>query len=91
MFVCLFQVCSHGIHLYFNLSNCIICILNRIRLNIMQHIPHLAKQLGKDFFSEKLTTPCVGWLRDDISTIRQAAAENLKVSMDMVNFQKIKL
>lgn len=50
----------------------------RIRLAIMQHIPHLAKQLGKDFFSEKLTTHCVGWLRDDISTIRQAAAANLK-------------
>jgi len=52
----------------------------RIRLAIMQYIPHLAKQLGKDFFTEKLITHCVGWLRDDISSIRQAAAENLKVS-----------
>ena len=50
----------------------------RIRLAIMQHIPHLAKQLGKEFFSDKLTSHCVGWLKDDISTIRQAAAENLK-------------
>jgi hypothetical protein len=58
----------------------------RIRLAIMQHIPHLAKQLGKDFFSEKLTTHCVGWLRDDISTIRQAAAENLKVYKETTSF-----
>ena len=44
----------------------------------MQHIPLLAKQLGKEFFREKLTNLCVGWLGDDISTIRKAAAENLK-------------
>ena len=46
----------------------------------MQHIPLLAKQLGKDFFSEQLVKLCVGWLGDDISTIRKAAVENLKVS-----------
>lgn len=56
----------------------------RIRLAIMQHIPNLAKQLGKEFFTEKLISHCVGWLRDDISTIRQAAAENLKVTMLML-------
>ncbi len=44
----------------------------------MQHIPLLANQLGKDFFSEKLTDLCVDWLGDDISTIRTSAAENLK-------------
>lgn len=50
----------------------------RIRLAIIQHIPLLAKQLGRDFFSEKLASLCVGWLGDDISSIRQAAATNLK-------------
>eukprot|EP00566_Odontella_aurita_P008355 CAMPEP_0113564216 /NCGR_PEP_ID=MMETSP0015_2-20120614/21495_1 /TAXON_ID=2838 /ORGANISM="Odontella" /LENGTH=667 /DNA_ID=CAMNT_0000466271 /DNA_START=185 /DNA_END=2188 /DNA_ORIENTATION=- /assembly_acc=CAM_ASM_000160 len=50
----------------------------RIRLAIIQHIPLLAKQLGEDFFSEKLSSLCVGWLGDDISSIRQAAATNLK-------------
>jgi len=50
----------------------------RIRLAIIQHIPLLAKQLGKDFFSEKLSSLCVTWLGDDISSIRQAAATNLK-------------
>jgi serine/threonine-protein phosphatase 2A regulatory subunit A len=50
----------------------------RIRLAIIQHIPLLAKQLGKEFFTEKLAALCVGWLGDDIATIRQAAASNLK-------------
>jgi serine/threonine-protein phosphatase 2A regulatory subunit A len=50
----------------------------RIRLAIIHHIPLLAKQLGKDFFSEKLASLCVAWLGDDISSIRQAAAANLK-------------
>ena len=59
--------------------------LERIRLAIMQHIPLLAKQLGKDFFSGKLTSLCVGWLGDDISSVRQAAAINLKVSMKQIH------
>lgn len=50
----------------------------RIRLAIIQHIPLLAKQLGVEFFSEKLASLCVGWLGDDISSIRHAAAVNLK-------------
>jgi len=50
----------------------------RIRLAIIQHIPLLARQLGIDFFTEKLASICVGWLGDDISTIRGAAAQVLK-------------
>eukprot|EP00558_Chaetoceros_sp_UNC1202_P003746 CAMPEP_0197236686 /NCGR_PEP_ID=MMETSP1429-20130617/3719_1 /TAXON_ID=49237 /ORGANISM="Chaetoceros sp., Strain UNC1202" /LENGTH=182 /DNA_ID=CAMNT_0042695525 /DNA_START=47 /DNA_END=595 /DNA_ORIENTATION=- len=50
----------------------------RIRLAIMQHIPLLAKQLGEEFFTEQMTNLCVGWLKDDISSIRKSAAENLK-------------
>jgi serine/threonine-protein phosphatase 2A regulatory subunit A len=42
------------------------------------HIPLLARQLGIDFFSDKLASLCVGWLGDDIASIRTAAAENLK-------------
>ena len=56
----------------------IFAVLRRIRLAIIQHIPLLAKQLGRDFFTDKLSSLCVGWLGDDISTIRQAAAKNLK-------------
>lgn len=40
-------------------------------------MPLLAKQLGRDFFTEKLTSICVGWLGDHIATIRVAAAQNL--------------
>lgn len=50
----------------------------RIRLATMQHIPLLAKQLGTDFFTDNIVKLCVGWLGDDISSIRMAAAENLK-------------
>jgi serine/threonine-protein phosphatase 2A regulatory subunit A len=47
-------------------------------LAIIQHVPLLAKQLGRDFFTDKLSSLCIGWLGDDIATIRQAAAKNLK-------------
>jgi len=50
----------------------------RIRLAIIQHIPLLAKQLGIDFFTDRLSSVCVGWLGDDISTIRVASADVLK-------------
>ena len=44
----------------------------------MQHIPLLAKQLGQEFFNDQMIKLCVGWLGDNISTIRKSAAENLK-------------
>lgn len=50
----------------------------RIRLAIIQQIPLLADHLGRDFFTERLAGLCVGWLGDDIATIRHAAAVNLK-------------
>ena len=50
----------------------------RIRLSIIQQIPLLADHLGRDFFTERLAALCVGWLGDDIATIRHAAAVNLK-------------
>jgi serine/threonine-protein phosphatase 2A regulatory subunit A len=52
----------------------------RIRLAIIDHVPLLAKQLGEGVFSENLSTLCVAWLGDDISSIREAAAKNLMVS-----------
>jgi serine/threonine-protein phosphatase 2A regulatory subunit A len=47
-------------------------------LAIIQQIPLLAKQLGQDFFTDKLSSICVNWLGDDIATIRDAATTNLK-------------
>lgn len=55
----------------------------RIRLAIIKHIPLLAKQLGIEFFSDKLASLCIGWLGDDIATIRSAAAENLKELVEL--------
>ncbi len=49
----------------------------RIRLSIIAHMPLLAEQLGQSFFNEKLTSLCVSWLADDISSIRDAAATNV--------------
>jgi serine/threonine-protein phosphatase 2A regulatory subunit A len=46
----------------------------RIRLAIIQQIPRLADHLGRDFFTERLVGLTVGWLGDDIATIRAAAA-----------------
>ena len=61
------------------------CPFHRIRLAIIDKIPTLAKQLGKNFFSDKLSGLCVAWLGDDIASIRQAAAINLQVSIILPN------
>ncbi|KAL7463149.1 hypothetical protein ACHAXS_003535 [Conticribra weissflogii] len=50
----------------------------RVRIAVIARVPLLAKQLGKEFFDDKLLSLCVGWLGDDISSIREAAATNLK-------------
>jgi serine/threonine-protein phosphatase 2A regulatory subunit A len=47
-------------------------------LAIIQQIPLLARQLGRDFFTDKLVAICINWLGDDIATIRDAATFNLK-------------
>jgi serine/threonine-protein phosphatase 2A regulatory subunit A len=46
----------------------------RVRLAI---IPVLAKQLGKEYFGEKLSALCLAWLDDSVYSIRRAATENL--------------
>ena len=54
------------------------CHIFRIRLAIIEQTPLLAKQLGKDFFTDKLSSVCVNWLGDDIATIREAATKNIQ-------------
>ena len=49
----------------------------RIRLAVIERIPLLANQLGKEVFTDELLTLCVGWLGDDISSIREATATSL--------------
>jgi serine/threonine-protein phosphatase 2A regulatory subunit A len=48
-------------------------------------------QLGKDFFTEKLISLCVGWLGDDIAMIRHAAATNVKVRAQVKSLLQLSL
>lgn len=50
----------------------------RVRLAIIEFMPLIARQLGLEFFDAELTNLCVRWLGDDVSSIRESAAENLK-------------
>jgi len=50
----------------------------RVRLAIIEYIPLLASQLGVNFFDEKLSQLCMGWLGDTVFSIRDAATRNLK-------------
>ena len=61
-----------------SIPNSCICFTFRIRLAIIEQTPLLAKQLGKDFFTDKLSNICVNWLGDDIATIREAATKNIQ-------------
>ncbi|POM70079.1 Protein phosphatase 2, partial [Phytophthora palmivora] len=50
----------------------------RIRLAIIEYIPLLAAQLGRDYFEEQLSELCMAWLVDNVYSIREAATINLK-------------
>ncbi|GMF65037.1 unnamed protein product [Phytophthora lilii] len=50
----------------------------RIRLAIIEYIPLLAAQLGRDYFEEQLSELCMSWLVDNVFSIREAATINLK-------------
>lgn len=50
----------------------------RVRLAIIEHIPMLGEQLGKVFFSEKLSNLCLTCLGDDVYSVRRLAACNLE-------------
>ncbi len=36
----------------------------RMKIQVIEKIPMLAKQLGETFFNEKLISICIGWLKD---------------------------
>ena len=50
----------------------------RIKHSVVQQFPVLAKQLGEQFFNDKLNPISFAWLKDSIFMIREAAIENLK-------------
>lgn len=61
----------------------------RVRLAIIQHIPLLARQLGRDFFEEngKLGDLCISWLGDCVYSIREAAIRNLKALTEIFGLE----
>ena len=48
----------------------------RLRITVIEQYPMLAKQLGEDFFNEKLNSMCKVSLRDPVFTVREAAIAN---------------
>ena len=50
----------------------------RIKLSVVEQFPILARQLGENFFNDKLSPICIAWLNDSIYSIREAAINNLK-------------
>jgi len=50
----------------------------RVRLAAQAHIPHLAQELGVDFFNERILPICISWLSDCVFTIRESATVNFK-------------
>lgn len=52
----------------------------RVRLAIINHVPLLARQLGKEFFqnNSKIGDLCILWLGDCVYSIREAAIANIK-------------
>lgn len=65
----------------------------RVRLAIIEHIPLLARQLGKDFFEKhpKLRELCIGWLGDCVYSIREAGIANLKSLTEIFGLDWAKL
>lgn len=49
----------------------------RVRLQLIEQIPALSKQLGHEFFDSKLADLCMAWLGDSVYSIREAATSNL--------------
>ncbi|CAN8076215.1 unnamed protein product [Agarophyton chilense] len=61
----------------------------RVRLAIIERIPLLARQLGKDFFEEnkKLGDLCISWLTDCVFSIREAAIKNLRAMTEIFGLE----
>ncbi|XP_042555999.1 serine/threonine-protein phosphatase 2A 65 kDa regulatory subunit A alpha isoform-like [Dipodomys spectabilis] len=50
----------------------------RVRLAIIEYMSLVARQLGVEFFDEKLNSLCIAWLVDHVYAICKAATSNLK-------------
>jgi len=50
----------------------------RVRLSVIERTPALAEKIGSKFFDPPMGGLLMSWLRDPISTVRDAAASNLQ-------------
>lgn len=50
----------------------------RVRLAVIENTPMLAKQLGVQFYNDKLINLSLAWLSDVVFSIRKAAAQNIR-------------
>lgn len=50
----------------------------RQKVALIEKFPSLARQLGEQLFNQKLNQICIGWLKDPVYAVREAAIDNLK-------------
>lgn len=56
----------------------------RVRLAIIDFLPLLAKQLGQQFFDDKLLPMCMAWLNDPIFAIREVGLRSMLHMFDLL-------
>jgi len=55
----------------------------RVRLAVIEYIPPLARQLTLEYFNQHLNKLCLKWLSDSVFGIREKAASNLKLLVEI--------
>lgn len=50
----------------------------RQKVSLIEKFPSLAQQLGENLFNTRLNQMCIGWLKDPVYAVREAALNNLK-------------
>lgn len=59
----------------------------RVRRALLAFMPLLARQLGEATFSSRLTDICIEWLSDDVASVRDDAASNLRAVTEVFGFE----
>lgn len=48
----------------------------RVKLTVIDTFPVLAKQLGEQFFNDRLSNICISWINDSVFAIRESCLNN---------------
>lgn len=59
---------------------------SNFRVRIMECLPTLAAQFGKNNFNEQYVHLCIEWLRDEQSAVREAALQNVTKLAELHQF-----